>query len=60
MGNFHKNRRNKREKPPTIADLYPDLSPEEQQEAEYFLNRYLQIVWEITEESMRTENIDED
>jgi hypothetical protein len=34
----------------TIADLYPDLSPDEQQEAEYRLLRYLAVVKEIFEE----------
>jgi hypothetical protein len=34
----------------TIADLYPDLSPEEQAEAEYRLLRYLAVVKEIFEE----------
>lgn len=31
----------------TIADLYPNLSPEEQAEAEYNLKRYLSLVWRI-------------
>lgn len=34
----------------TIADLYPDLSLDEQQEAEYRLLRYLEAVKEIFEE----------
>ena len=34
----------------TIADLYPDLSPEQQQEAEYRMLRYLAVVKEIFEE----------
>jgi hypothetical protein len=34
----------------TIADLYPDLSPAEQQEAEYRMLRYLAVVKEIFEE----------
>lgn len=33
----------------TIADLYPDLSPAEQSEAEYRLLRYLAVVKEIFE-----------
>ncbi len=34
----------------TIADLYPDLSPEEQQKAEYRLLRYLTVVKAIFEQ----------
>jgi hypothetical protein len=34
----------------TIADLYPDLSPEQQAEAEYRMLRYLAVVKEIFEE----------
>lgn len=44
---------NKKEQPEgeiTIADLYPDLSPEEQVEAEYRLLRYLAVCREIFEE----------
>ena len=33
-----------------IADLYPDLSPEEQRETEYRLLRYLAVVKDIFEE----------
>lgn len=38
----------------TIADLYPDLSPEEQAEAEYRLLRYLAVVKDIFEEICET------
>ncbi len=34
----------------TIFDLYPDLSPEQLQEAEYRMLRYLAVVKEIFEE----------
>lgn len=34
----------------SISDLYPDLSPEEQREAEYRLFRYFAVVKEIFEE----------
>lgn len=34
----------------TIADLYPNLSQEEQQEAEYRMLRYLAVVKDIFEE----------
>lgn len=33
----------------TISDLYPDLSPEEQQEAAYWLGRYLAVIRKIFE-----------
>jgi RIO-like serine/threonine protein kinase len=33
----------------TIADLYPDLTPEQQAEAEYHLLRYLAVVRTIFE-----------
>lgn len=33
----------------SVADLYPDLSSEKQQEAEYRLLRYLAVVKEIFE-----------
>jgi hypothetical protein len=34
----------------TIANLYPNLSPEQQQEAEYRMLRYLAVVKDIFEE----------
>jgi hypothetical protein len=34
-------------KPPTIEDLYPDLSPEDQEEAERNLKAYAALVWRI-------------
>lgn len=36
-------------KPPKliIQDLYPDLSPEEQQEAAENLHRYMDLVWHM-------------
>ncbi|HSK73516.1 MAG TPA: hypothetical protein VK892_17600 [Pyrinomonadaceae bacterium] len=37
----------------TIDDLYPDLSPEEQREAEYRLLRYLAVVKRIFERISR-------
>lgn len=37
----------------TIADLYPDLSPERQAEAEYRLLRYLALVKRIFERVAR-------
>ena len=59
--------------PKTIADLYPQLSPDEQAEAAYTLNRYLDLVWRIyqrvrrqsseasgkTEESVKADKFDE-
>ncbi len=35
----------------TVADLYPDLSPEERQAAEYRLLRYLAVVKAIFEQA---------
>lgn len=43
---------NKKKKPPkrpTIEDLYPELSPEEQEEAERNLRAYLELVVRIFE-----------
>jgi hypothetical protein len=37
----------------TIGDLYPDLSPEQQAEAEYHLLRYLALVKRIFERIAR-------
>jgi hypothetical protein len=37
----------------SIADLYPELSPAEQAEAEYNLKRYLNLVWRIYERVRR-------
>jgi hypothetical protein len=34
-------------KPPTIQDLYPELSPEQQAEAEYNLKRYVNLCFRI-------------
>lgn len=34
---------------PTIADLYPELSPEQQAEAEFYLSGYLDVVRRIFE-----------
>ena len=41
------------EKPITIVDLYPQLSREEQREAEDNLRRYLAVVSEILEHIQR-------
>ena len=37
------------ERPITIQDLYPELTPEQQQEAEYRLKRYIDIIARIYE-----------
>lgn len=37
----------------TVADLYPDLSPDERREAEYRLLRYLKLVKRIFERISR-------
>jgi hypothetical protein len=46
---------------PSIQELYPDFTPEEQAEAEETLRRYLQLVWRIYRRICREreENIDE-
>ena len=44
---FHK------EQEPTVADLYPNLSPEQQAEAEFYLLRYLAVVKRIFERIAR-------
>lgn len=48
LNNTHKN---KEEYRLPIDKLYPDLTPEQQREAEYFLTQYLEIVHRIYEES---------
>jgi hypothetical protein len=35
--------------PASINELYPDLNPEEGEEAEYYLNRYLDLIEQIYE-----------
>ena len=37
----------------SIAELYPELSPAEQEEAAYFLNRFLEVMHRIFEENQR-------
>lgn len=45
----------------TVKDLYPELSSEEQSEAEFFLTRYLEIVRRIFERTRRlTDSKDSD
>ncbi len=39
------------EKELTICDLYPELTKEQQEEADYILGRYVAIIQEILEES---------
>lgn len=39
------------EKSVTIETLYPDLTPEEQREAEYFLTRYVKVIRRIFEKN---------
>ncbi len=44
----------------TIAGLYPELTPEQQEEAEYYLTRYLDLVRRIYERNPNlTESGDE-
>jgi hypothetical protein len=42
-------------KPPTIQELYPDLSPEEQEQAERFLRDYVLLIKRIHERIEREE-----
>lgn len=48
-------------KPPTIEQLYPDFTSEEQIEAEETVRRYVQLVWRIYQRlrSEKTEKFDE-
>ena len=34
-----------------VEKLYPDLSPEEHKEVEYFLTRYLEVIYRIFQEN---------
>lgn len=42
---------------PTIDELYPGLSPEEQEKAKYFLHRYLDLVVRIYERLEREKKL---
>lgn len=44
---------------PTIADLYPDLTPEEQEEAAMNLQQYIDLVGRIYDRLEREERLDE-
>ena len=46
------------EQEPAIANLYPELTSEQQAEAEYYLTRYLEIVQRIFER-LEAENLTE-
>lgn len=43
----------------TIQDLYPDLSPEEQAEAEANIKAYIRVVWKIFQRLEREGRLDE-
>jgi len=47
------------EPPITVADLYPDLSVEQQQEAAYYLSRYVELVRRVLERSQNLTKKDE-
>lgn len=51
MSELDKTHKTKTEYRLPIAKLYPDLTPEQQREAEYFLTQYLEIVNRIYEEN---------
>lgn len=57
MSEFNKTRQNKKYRLP-IAELYPDLTLEQQQEAEYFLTQYLETIHRIYEESENLTSFD--
>jgi hypothetical protein len=37
----------KKKSPPTLAELYPELTSEELTETKYTLGRYIDLVWRI-------------
>lgn len=45
------NRRKEESAPLPIAELYPELSRKEQEQAAYFLNRFLTVMLKIYEEN---------
>ncbi len=51
MPEFNKTREIKTEYQLPVGELYPDLTPEQCREAEYFLTQYLEIIYRIYEES---------
>lgn len=51
MNQFNKPEPNKEEYRLPVEKLFPDLTPEQQREAEYFLNEYLEIIHRIYMES---------
>ncbi|MDQ3179036.1 MAG: hypothetical protein M3Q33_00805 [Acidobacteriota bacterium] len=58
MPEFNKIHKKKEEYRLPIAKLYPNLTPEQQREAEYFLTQYLEIINRIYEESVDLTNSD--
>lgn len=44
---FKSKRLKKAEKPSSIQDLYPELNSSEQEEAELFFNRYIDLIEKI-------------
>ena len=51
MSKINNSRPNKTEYRLPVAELYPGLTPEEQQEVEYFLTQYLEIIYRIYREN---------
>ena len=41
----------------SISDLYPDITPEQQQQAEYFLRRYIDLIRRIYERVEREKRL---
>jgi hypothetical protein len=51
MNQFNKPESNRGEYHIPVEKLFPDLTPDQQREAEYFLNEYLEIIHRIYMES---------
>lgn len=58
MSKFDKTKKNKQEYRLPIDRLFPDLTAEQQREAEYFLTEYLEIVYRIYEENQELTSSD--
>ncbi len=58
MLNSANNEKNQKEFRLPVDKLYPDLSPEQRREAEYFLTQYLEIINRIYEENQNLTSSD--
>lgn len=50
MAELNKPKKETKEYRLPVAKLYPDLTPEQQAEVEYFLTQYLEVIYRIYEE----------